>query len=104
MESNKFIEDIKQIVEIRGDLTNMALEQYTPLVNSIIASKNKDVNHICHTLDFLLDFCFDDRVLLLFRRLCRYLYDLDQVSTASYIQIYFEMWDEDGEKFGYKKE
>lgn len=96
------IEEIKKLIESRNQLAQQACGQYATLVNSIIASQTKDVNHISLTLDYMLDFCFDDQMLLLYRRLCRYLYDIDKETTASYINAYREMWDENGENFGDK--
>jgi hypothetical protein len=98
------IEDIKALIESHGNLALQAHEHYRPLVNSIISSGNKDVNHICHTLDGILSFCYDDRMLLLYRRLCRYLLDIDQQAAVDYVNYYREMWDEEGVKFGNKKE
>ena len=97
------IEEIKKLIENRGQLAKQAFEQYEPLVNSIITSQNKDVNYISLTLDYMLDFCFDDNMLLLYRRLCLYLLDIDPEATTSYIQAYREMWDEKEENFGKKK-
>ena len=94
------IEEIKKLIESQGQLVKQAFEQYEPLVKNIIASQNKDVKHISLTLDYMLDFCFDDKMLLLYRRLCRYLLNIDPEATASYIQAYREMWDEKGENFG----
>ena len=96
------IEDIKALIESHRNLALRAYEQYCPLVNDIIASQCKDVNHICYTMDFMLDFCYDDQMLLLYRRLCRYLFDIDPAATANYIEYYREMWDEKGVKFGKK--
>jgi len=45
----------------------------------------------------------EDEMLLLYRRLCRYLLDIDPEATTSYIQAYREMWDEKEENFGKKK-
>lgn len=98
------MEEIKALIENHRNMAAQAHEQYSPLVNSIIDSQTKDVNHICYTLDFMLDFCFDDKMLLLYRRLCRYLYDIDTKAATEYVNTYREMWDEEGVKFGNKKE
>jgi len=98
------IEEIKQLILSRNALAEQALAQYKPLVNHIITSQNTDVNHIFYTLDFMLDFCFDDQMLLLYRRLCRYLYHIDQSAAMDYVNAYREMWDEEGKQFGNKKE
>jgi len=97
------IEEIAKILENRDQLAQQALEQYEPLVNNIIASQNNDVNYICYTMDFMLDFCFDEQMLLLYRRLCSYLYGVDANAAISYVNSYREMWDEEGENFGNEK-
>ena len=43
----------------------------------------------------MLDFGFDDRILVLFKKLCRYYYAIDPEATASYVYSYREMWDKD---------
>jgi len=42
----------------------------------------------------MFDFCFDDEVLVLYKRLCRYYVDIDPEATASYVHAYRKMWDE----------
>jgi hypothetical protein len=96
-------EEINKLIENHQHLATQAHEQYSPLVNSIIAAENKDVNHICFTMDFMLDFCFDERILLLYRSLCRYLFDIDPEAATAYVNAYREMWDEEEVKFGRKK-
>jgi len=97
------IEEIAKILKNRNRLAQQARQQYEPLVNNIIASQNNDVNHICYTMDFMLDFCFDDQMLQLYRRLCRYLMDFDQQAAGDYVNAYREMWDEEGNRFGNKQ-
>jgi len=46
-------------------------------------------------LDGILDFCFDADMLLLYKKLCRYYFNIDPVATVSYINFYREMWDSD---------
>lgn len=96
------MDELIKLIELRDVLAKQAYEQYKSLVHNIIASQNKDVNHICHTLDFMLDFCFDDEMLVLYRRLCRYLLDIDPQAAADYVNCYREMWDEEGTHFGRK--
>jgi hypothetical protein len=96
------IEEIAKILENHDQLALQAREQYEPLVNNIIASQNNDVNHICYTMDFMLDFCFDEQMLFLYRRLCRYLLGIDPQAAADYVNYYREMWDAEGTHFGQK--
>lgn len=74
-------------------LAQLAVVQYTPVVESIVRSKSRDVHHIQHTLDRLLDFGFYDPMVELFRRLCRHFYFIDPAAAASYVLTYRDMWD-----------
>ena len=85
--------DINAIVGQFSNLANEALRVYKPIVNEIIEKKNRDENHIQRTLDYLLDFCFDEKMLTLHRRLCRYYWDINPQATANYIDYYREMYD-----------
>ena len=85
--------DINAIVGQFSNLANEALRVYKPIVNEIIEKKNRDENHIQRTLDYLLDFCFDEKLLTLYRRLCRYYWNINPQATANYIDYYREMYD-----------
>jgi len=89
------IEEIKQIMEYRNSLAIQAKQQYEPIVEHIIASRNSNSNQICHTLDYMLDFCFDKEMMELYRKLCRYLYTFDPNSAAFYAKSYIEMYEEE---------
>lgn len=77
------------------ELQEMAVAQYTPMVESLIATGSPDVQDIERTLDGLLDFCGHHKALELYRRLCRHYFAIDPVATASYINAYRDMWDSD---------
>ena len=55
--------------------------------NDIIVDKSTYQNHIKHLLDKLLDFCFDESILLLFRKLCRYYLNINPIATADNINF-----------------
>lgn len=80
--------------ELHG-LQAVAVAQYTPVVETLLATGNRDVWQIERTLDSLLDFCGHPPALDLYRRLCRHYYDIDPIATASYINGYRETWDSD---------
>ncbi|HQB10082.1 MAG TPA: hypothetical protein PLW37_09450 [bacterium] len=93
-------EGFKHLIERRNELAHLAKQQYKPLVNQIIVSDSRDSQQIKLTLDGLLDFCFDDEILLLYRKLCRHLYSFDPVAACYYVNAYREEWDEEGAHFG----
>ena len=61
-------------------------------VNGIIGQADRDNQRIEHCLDHLLQYCYDDRVLSLFRQLCRYYYTFNPAVSVQYIYFYREMW------------
>ena len=67
-------------------------------MDEIVCTRSTDVRHIEHCrLDGLLDFCFDPEALLLYKKLCRHYYDINQAATAEYVRAYREMWDSEPE-------
>jgi len=54
------------------NLAQQAALQYSVEVDAILKSQNRDSGPIERCLDGMLDFCFDDGMLLLYKKLCRY--------------------------------
>lgn len=75
------------------DLERQAEQQYLPIVNDLLHTRSRDIAAIEHTLDGLLDFCGCESVLQLYKRLCRYYWEIEPVATAGYINAYRETWD-----------
>ena len=53
---------------LRG-IQELGVAQYTPVVESIIATRSRDAHHIQHTLDHLLDFACHPAGLALYKTL-----------------------------------
>ena len=85
--------DIKTIVERIQDISDLSYNYYKPLVDRIIAEKasEKEVEHL---LDYMLDVCHDDRMLNLFKKVCRRYYSLYPEMIASEILAYKEWYEE----------
>ena len=83
------------LAEAVCDLQQQAAQQYKPVVDGILLTRSRDIRHIEHTLDRLLDFCGHEPVLQLYKKLCRHYWDIDPVATADYINAYREYWDSD---------
>jgi len=76
-------------------LARVAVQQYSAEVETILKTQSRDSMRIERCLDGMLDFCFDDGALVLYKKLCRYYYDIDPEATVSYVNAYREMWDEE---------
>jgi hypothetical protein len=63
-------------------------------VDEIIRARSQDVEHIERTLDHLLGFCGHPDALALFKRLCRYYWDIDPEATARQVVAYRDLFDE----------
>jgi hypothetical protein len=102
-EYKDMVESIRGLAGQLHDLNKQAVKEYSPLVDAIIRSRSRDVNHIEHTLDSLLSFCGYDPALQLYRRLCRHYYEIDPKATAEHVYAYREMWDEGSLKMKRRK-
>jgi hypothetical protein len=84
---------LSQVADRFRALHDEALRTYTPLVEQLLTTDCRDPGTIERTLDGLLDFCGDERVLGLYRRLCRHYWSVDPEATAQYIRFYRDAYD-----------
>jgi hypothetical protein len=89
------LNELKKLAQSLVSLNEQAYHVYLPLVDAIIQSKSKDENEIGHLLDRILDIACSEKGLLLYKKLCRYYWDINPNATALYINSYREMWDEE---------
>jgi hypothetical protein len=88
------VDSIRPIAKEMQNLAHRAVLGYSPEVEAIINERCRDVNRIEHLLDYMLDFCFDQKLLILFKKLCRYLFTFDPATASDYVQFYCKMWDD----------
>jgi len=88
------VQSIGELAKDAQRLAREAVQQYSAEVEAILKAQSRDSRRIERCLDGMLDFCFDDEVLVLYKRLCRYYVDIDPKATVSYVHAYREMWDE----------
>lgn len=91
----ELLQTVAELVKLINQLSSDAYLIYEPQVNEIILSKCKDINHIERTLDYMLEFCSNEEMLLLYKKLCRYLYFIDPESAIFYVHSYRERWEEE---------
>ena len=73
---------VKCIGELAGDaqqIARRAAQQYSAEVEAIQEVQSRDPHRIERCLDGMLDFCFDSEMLALYKKLCRYYFDIDWV-------------------------
>jgi hypothetical protein len=86
--------EISEIENKFKKLTNKAQFYYSNEVESIINYRVEDKRRIEALLDLILDFCFDKDILLIYKKLVRYYYGIDEDAAISYINAYRELYDE----------
>ena len=85
---------IFQIAEQVNQLHQKAYDIYLPLVNDICRWEVSE-KELSYFLDYLLDFACDEKILSLYKKVCRrYLYTYPNC-IKSYIDAYREMWEDE---------
>jgi len=87
------IDDLQPLIKQLQALHQQAYRQYLPQVDALIQINTKDDNTIQTLLDKLLDFCGEEQMVLLFKKLCRYYWVINPEATADYINYYREIFD-----------
>jgi len=90
---DNLIQNIGKLARDAQRLPREAERQYSLEVEAILATQSHDSMRIERCLDGMLDFCFDEGVLKLYKKLCRYYYAIDPEATASYVKAYRQMWE-----------
>ncbi len=89
-------ERVYQIAEQISQLHQKVYETYLPLVEDICSIKATE-DELSHFLDYLLDFEYDEKILSLYKKICRrYLYAYPEC-IKSYIEAYREMWEDEND-------
>lgn len=88
----EYKEFVKEIASHIRALNDMAVMEYTPLVDDI-CSRVASRNEVERMLDYLFDFAGNDKILLLYRRICRHYFQIYPESIAWYIMEYRKEYD-----------
>lgn len=85
--------DLRGLGQQLTALFRQAIHTANVEVDDLIQRGERDSARIDHQLDHMLGFCCDPDMLVAFKRLCRYYFDIDPVATAWHVNAYREMWD-----------
>ena len=94
------VQSIGTLARAGSRLARQAEKKYAPEVEDVLRTRCRDSRRIEHLLDGILDFGFDEAMVGLYKRLCRYYFDIDPAATVSYVHAYRDMWDEEGHAGG----
>ncbi|MBW6474416.1 MAG: hypothetical protein K0B14_14920 [Anaerolineaceae bacterium] len=94
-QTKELVRAVGELAVAQQQLARQAEQVYSVEVEAILRDQCCEPQRIECLLDWMLDFCFDDGMLRLFKKLCRYYFKIDPMATASYVYAYREMWDEE---------
>lgn len=84
---NELAKQLDQLNQKMKELQGQAVAAYTPLVEEV-CSRQVTQNEVECMLDLLLPYAEDDRILSLFKRVCRSYWDIYPDSITFYIMEY----------------
>jgi hypothetical protein len=87
------LDGFKELAESLQQHTLEAFEIYKAAIDRIYSNKVQDEKEIEYVLDHLVSYCHDDKMLMLYKKLCRYYYEINPTATFEHINIYLDMWD-----------
>ena len=89
---DEMVKGLEPLIQSMKALNNEAVAAYAPLVDDI-CSQHATLKEVEHLLDYMLGFAGDDRVLLLFKRVCRAYWQTYPEDIAWYIMEYRKWYD-----------
>ena len=87
-------ENICRFAERIVQLHQKAYEVYLPLVEDV-CSRTVSEDELSHLLDYLLDFVCDEKILGLYKWVCRKYLDVYPGCIRNNIEAYREMWEDE---------
>ena len=99
----KPVKDLEPLIQHMKIINDQAVVAYTPLVDDLCRRKAA-LNEVELMLDYLLMFAGDDRMLAVYKRVCRAYWQTYPESIAFYIMEYRKEYDPDsliGTKYEY---
>lgn len=88
---------IKVLLEDRSRLVETAVSLYEPTVANVCLRLQKGENvgeaELSRLLDGLLGFCFDERIVEQYRRVCKAAVPSHGTLIGDYVRFYIEMWE-----------
>ncbi len=95
-------EKMKSLFSSVFELHKQRITLMSQEIKGIIKNKITDIPRIEDALDYLFDLLEYNDALLLYRKLCKYYYDINPQATIRYINYYKKEYDPKGIKFGRK--
>jgi len=87
--------DIFNLVEQITGLADKVFPYYEAFAEEVASDCITDINEIERELDYILSYCFDNRILLLYKKILRKTYKQYPSVVKSYVDAYYDMFESD---------
>lgn len=94
MKYDDLVKQLEPLIQQMKTIYDQAVVVYTPLVDDICNRKANE-NEMGLLLDYLLMFADDERILQLYKKVCRAYWKIYPTSIAFYIMEYLKEYDPD---------
>jgi hypothetical protein len=87
------METLAPLISQLRTLAAAALPAHEDFTNAVLQNRITAQNEIEHSLDYMLDFCFDERTLLLYKKILRHILPKYPDTVSYYVNAYREWYD-----------
>ncbi len=94
----ELVQNMGKLAEKTKSLVKQAVKLYSVEVEVIINDQSHNAKRIERCLDGMLAFCFYDGMLAVYKKLCRYYYNINPEATVYYVNSYRETRDKQESK------
>ena len=84
------IDGVKRAIEEFQSSVDVAYSQFAIFVGDVISGRITNIYTIAHTMDYMIGFGFDDRIEVLYKKLCRFLYPKYPQMIVNHVKGYLE--------------
>ena len=91
---NDFFNDVAKLADKIKCLADDAFPVYKTFTDDVISDCITDIAIIEQNLDYMLSYCFDDRILSLYKKILRKFYKQYPDLVKFYVDAYYYMYEE----------
>jgi hypothetical protein len=92
-----FFEAVSGLVEQITGLVDDNLPYYSAFTDDVLHNRVTDLVSRERQLDSMLSYCFDDRILLLYKKIIRKLFTQHPETVKCYVDAYYMMYGDGGD-------
>ena len=92
---NVFFKSVTVLVGQLCGLADDVLPIYKGFAEDVLCNRITNIDMIEHRLDSMVAYCFDDRILSLYKKVLQKLYSNHPDTVETYVELYYSMFEEE---------